>query len=467
MLVWATEFPLPRHTTPERIHQIVEEWLRGSPHLPFGQLAFPSVREGETVGVDHDGHSLKLTRIDQGSSWWLAGRHVWTESTDREWITEVVAHGADLEVLIGVRLECNLLAPGLALPVPKKPYIMRMLLTTVGGGTDSWMMVDDEPTFLAEAQVDEAVSLLDGGALKLPVVYVSALQNHRPFLNPGKLGEWLAGMAHVVVEPSRHFSFALARNSHWRNPYAGAVEVIWPRGIARAVRFLPRDYASGDAMAVDVASCVRRGLASARPTPSITWAYAQELVAARRLESLRQRGSAEVNEFVEAFDAELQAKQVRIDEAEREISRLGAELRRYEKAPTGVGGLLEAGKEPEYYPGEFRDAIIYALSIALGSLDPNGRRRHLVEDAIAGNDTTGTAEEIAERIKRTFATSGELTGAARRVLEDIGFDIHDEGKQYKAIFQGDGRYTFTISKTSSDHRAGKNLASVINRTLFK
>jgi hypothetical protein len=402
------------------------------------------------------------------SMWWLAGRHAWTESEEREWVTELVAHGSSTEVLIGVRLECNLLTPGLALPTPKKPYIIRMLLTALGGGADADMLVHDEPTFLSESQVATAVSLLDGSAmLHLPVVYLSALPNHRPYPNPDKLAERLAGMAHVVVEPSRHFSFALARNSERRNPYAGAADIIWPRGLARSIRFLPRDYDSGHAMEIDIASCVRRGLISARPTPVLTWAYTQELVAAKRLESLRLQGSAELDDYVEAFDAELKAKQARLDEAEGEIGRLQAEVRRLANASTSTGGLIGAGKEQEYYPGELREAIVYALGLARGQLDPAGRRLHIVDDVIAANNTTRTSVEIAEQIKRTFSASGELTVDARRLLVDLGFYISDEGKHYKAVFQGDGRYTFAISKTPSDHRAGRNLASTINRKLFK
>ena len=468
MLVWATEFPLPRQTRLEDVHRLVEEWLRGSPYLPFANATFPAVREGETVSMNHAGHTLQFTRIDQPQDWWLAGRHLWTEAGEREWTTELVAHGSAAGVDIGVRLECNLLAPGLALPEPKKPYIMRMLLTTLGGGADSWITVDDSPTLLGESQVDDAASLLDGtSTMQLPVVYASALPNHQPFIHCGRLAQWLAGMAHVIVEPSRHFSFALARNTRWRNPYAGAVEIIWPRALGRRLRFLPQDYRSREEMAVDVAACIRRGLISARPTPQLTWEYAQELVAVRRLEALRTSGSAEVNDFAEAFDAEIRAKQSRIDEAEREIARLQGEVRRSQGISPLSGGVLEPGAEQEYYAGELRDALVFALGIALKSLDPDGRRRDLIDAVLVANPPSTTADDYAERIKRTFAASGDLTGNARRVLEDLGFEIVDEGRHYKAVFQGDGRYTFTISKTSSDHRAGKNLASVILRTLFK
>jgi hypothetical protein len=83
------------------------------------------------------------------------------------------------------------------------------------------------------------------------------------------------------------------------------------------------------------------------------------------------------------------------------------------------------------------------------------------------NKLTAAGPELEEEIKSAFATSGDMGQAQRRTLEDLGFEIEEAGKHWKAVYQGDGRYTFTVSKTSSDHRAGKNLASTIVRTLLK
>ncbi|WJW75560.1 hypothetical protein QVG61_00265 [Thiohalobacter sp. IOR34] len=59
-----------------------------------------------------------------------------------------------------------------------------------------------------------------------------------------------------------------------------------------------------------------------------------------------------------------------------------------------------------------------------------------------------------------------MTNDVRRFLEELGFEISGDGKHYKAIFMGDNRYTVSIPKTSSDHRAGMNLASEIINMLF-
>jgi hypothetical protein len=468
MIIWATEFPVPHGTTPDAILALCRKWLNGSPHLPFAGTTFPNVVDGDSLNINQDGHSVRFARVTLDGSWWTGCQHVWTEDGRREWTTQVVANGSATSVTVGVRLECNLLAAGLPLPRPKKPYIMKMFLTMLGGGSDSWLTVDDEPTFLGEAQVDEAAAIIQGRTpVALPVVYVSALSNHRPYIDPTELAEWLAGMAHVVVEPSRHFSFALARNVARKNPYGGAIAVFWPRAVERQSRLMPRDFDSGDAMAVECASRVRIALSSIRPTPTLTWSYLQELIARQRLDALRRAGSTELEEFATAFDAELASKDERLQDAEREIGRLHAEIRRLEAAGGDARDFLARGNEPEYYAGEIQDAVLFALGLATSSLEQNGRRWHLVQDLLASVQPSGTADAMAEDIKRCFASSGDLTAAARRTLEDLDFEISDDRRHYKAMWQGDGRYTFTISKTSSDHRAGRNLASLINRTLFK
>jgi hypothetical protein len=211
---------------------------------------------------------------------------------------------------------------------------------------------------------------------------------------------------------------------------------------------------------------VRTALTMTRPTVEITWAFIRELVSRHRIERLKEDGSEQVDAFVTEFDVELRAKDQRIAEAEAEIARLSAELRKGNVTPR-QGGLLAVGHEQEYYPGEFRDAVAQALELASRSLAQDSRRRHLVDAFRAVNPPAGTGDEIAEDIKAAFASRGDLGAEQRSLLEELGFVITEEGKHYKAVFQHDGRYTFSISKSSSDHRAGKNLASLINRRLFK
>ena len=52
-------------------------------------------------------------------------------------------------------------------------------------------------------------------------------------------------------------------------------------------------------------------------------------------------------------------------------------------------------------------------------------------------------------------------------LKNLGFEHSDEGKHHKFVFSNDGRYSATISKTSSDYRAGKNFSRDVANQIFK
>lgn len=59
-----------------------------------------------------------------------------------------------------------------------------------------------------------------------------------------------------------------------------------------------------------------------------------------------------------------------------------------------------------------------------------------------------------------------MTNSLRRELEKLGFDITEEGKHYKLFYYGDHRYFFTLAKTPSDWRAGKNNFSQMTKVLY-
>ena len=352
-------------------------------------------------------------------------------------------------------------------PSAKKPFVIKLLFELVGGGTDGQFTVSDTAHTLSEAQVDEAALLLTGrSGARLPIVYVTSPHRGMPALDTETLSASLAGLALVVVEPSKYFSFALARRMDGDNPYGGAIGIVWPHAAGNLIRLIPSPGDSPSLVESRIIDQVRVALTLTRPSVEITWAFLRELLSRHRIDKLKETGSDQVEAYVSEFDVELRAKEQRIAEAEREIFRLNSEL--HKSASNGQhGALLVPGHERDYYPGELRDAVAQALELASRSLESGSRRRHLIDDLRAVNPPSGTDESIADEIKAAFATRGDLGAGQRALLEQLGFVITEEGKHYKAVYQGDGRYTFSISKTSSDRRAGKNLASQINRTLFK
>ena len=275
-------------------------------------------------------------------------------------------------------------------------------------------------------------------------------------------------MAHVVIEPSRRFSFILANRVGRINPYEGAVSICWPRGGGRATRLFPYDYRDSVKYASGIANTVQRALAGRRPDHHCTWDYLRELIVRGKLEALRRKGKSEIDEFANAFDEEMTLTKSRLDEAEKEIGRLKAELaNRFRSSRYYSDGLLTPSPEQDLFAGEQRDILLHALTIAHNNVQPDGRVRDVLQALIKANPPTGESTRIEDGIRRTVGNCTNLGQRERRALEDLGFMISDDGKHLKLVFRGDDRYTFAMSKTGSDFRGMKNWISDVTKRLFK
>lgn len=281
------------------------------------------------------------------------------------------------------------------------------------------------------------------------------------------MAKFVSGMAHVVVEPSRAFSFKVKTLSGARNVFGGTIGVYWPNSQARNAYFIDDETPNPRAVQLRIAKDIRVALSNRRQVTSCTWSHLKEAVARNRLEQLKAQESTQLQEYVDAFDAEIAAKQARIDEVDQENARLNAEVRRLSAASnSSEQGILRRGKEQDLYQHEIADIVIDALSDASRTAREGSRRLHVLRDLLAENSASGERQQLEEAIKALLKTYRDMDAKTKNALVRLGFDISEDGKHYKAVFQGDGRYTFTLPKTSSDHRAGKNIASDINNSLF-
>jgi hypothetical protein len=60
-----------------------------------------------------------------------------------------------------------------------------------------------------------------------------------------------------------------------------------------------------------------------------------------------------------------------------------------------------------------------------------------------------------------------MTSNIRTALIDAGFKITDDGKHYKLTYYDDERYVMSMSKTSSDCRAGKNFFHELKAMIYE
>jgi vacuolar-type H+-ATPase subunit I/STV1 len=192
------------------------------------------------------------------------------------------------------------------------------------------------------------------------------------------------------------------------------------------------------------------------------------MISKYKVEALRSSGSKQLEDYISAFDQEIRAKDSLTKKAEEEISRLRVELYRANAAADSArNGILIPGKELPFFSGEIRNVVIKALNKARNQFFDKGRAQNIIDDLIRTNIKSDEEEKIEEGIKSILSSAKDLGRRERRALEHIGFSFNDTGRHIEATYHNDPRYSFTISKTSSDTRGMKNQISDICKTLFQ
>ena len=128
--------------------------------------------------------------------------------------------------------------------------------------------------------------------------------------------------------------------------------------------------------------------------------------------------------------------------------------------------LIYMGEEADFYEGEIREIILEILEDYSRNVQKDTRRDHIVSDLLENNDFEHIPAKRREQIKVALKGYKSLSGSLRGLLESMGFVITDDGKHYKWTYFGDHRYSATMPKTSSDNRAGMNMASLIDNLML-
>lgn len=465
MANFSAEFPIAEGSSVHDVLALARKWLVGSPHTKLKIADTESNLDDGEVSFEAGSERVTFARAQAGEVDIGGLRYVRTES-DFEWTTSIVTRKTPLEHLLSMQVACEALSTAVRLPPPKKPYFIGQALEVLKGGADGEIPVTDHPFRLEEDEIDVAAALMAGtGRNRLPIVYVSAGFRGNYLVDPDDLARYLAGMAHVVVEPSRGFSFRLRGAAQSRNVYGGTVGIYWPESSARKSYFVDTDRPKSRVQ-VEIARDIRTALANRRLKSDCNWSQLMEHVSRKRLEQLKTQGSTDLQEYVSTFDSDLRAKDQRLQEAEQEIARLTAELRRLSAGARSASGVLKPGAEQDLFENEVSDIVIDALVESQRTAGPGTRRHHVISDLLEANKVSGVGAKMQEEIKGLLRGYRTMDSRTRSALKRLGFEISDDGKHHKAIYQGDGRYTFIIPKTSSDVRAGLNLVSDINSKLF-
>ncbi|MGO4704112.1 hypothetical protein [Dyella sp. 2RAB6] len=439
MLTFKTQFPINKNASIADLLEVARTWIAKSPHSSLAdelQQAKELVDEGHFSSARENLSVSILSQPDKKSC------GVRWENSDHDgltWVTEVVGCRAQGGFWMSILLNVDAELPVDRIYQGKPPYVLKSIMQTLGGGLDGLLEVSDKPHKLADTDVELAAQLIAGDAgCSMPVAYVSLTNMGRLHVDPDLLAKRLAGMAHVVVEPSRSFSIKLMRACYAENAYGGAVALYWPDGIGKFT-FLPKydDDEDAASMVYAIIRKVRQSLLSQRTRQDCSWSHLQEAKSRERVEALLKNGTGAVEDYIAAFDSELRAKNEHIDQLEQENARLrynplAGRVRRDQEE----SGFLVRSSSDDLYQGERLGLIIELVNGALSQIDGGSRRKDVLLDIISSNQVVTERDELIERLKSSMRGYTSMTGALRSDLEQMGFEVLEEGKHYKLLFRG-------------------------------
>ncbi len=467
LLTFATEFPVHTAKQASDFLSVMREWVENSPHTAFSGDDLAGIGDGVEFATGAGNQSIRSIGVTQtNGDEYFAFKHSSTESSIT-WETSVVFSRTAAGSWIGVRTSNESSNPVAKLPAAKKPFAVKLLLNSLGGGFDGDICVEPKAIFLNNDDIDLAARLIDGSSgCRLPVVYVSAGFDGKYAVSPSDLAHDLAGMAHVVVEPNRAFSRRLQIEVGSQNTYGGAVGIYWPEGTGRRAFFSNGGVSVAD-LRWTVTDEVRAALLNRRPLAQCTWEVVESAVRRREFELLKASGSSELDNYIGTFDADLKAREQRLEAAEAEIARLQREVVRLQAQESSTFGLsLKTGKEQNLFEGEIVAIVSEALAECANRAQIGSRRIHVLSALVEANPKQDLASIKREKLKSLLRSYRNMDAVTRAGLEELGFSISDEGKHYKLVYQDDDRYTFPLAKSGSDHRGGLNSVSDIAKRIF-
>ncbi|MCY3973199.1 MAG: hypothetical protein OXF52_03235 [Candidatus Dadabacteria bacterium] len=462
MLVFNTHFPIDSCATLEQLTDVVIKWVAGSPH---SQITDTDIRkklpQNEGKWMFSKNKEAICFRKERVADYSTVGAQYSRRENSTTWTTEIAGTKWESRFIVSIRNFYEADRPSKKTLKGNKPHIIKTILEDIGAERDGILQIQNVAHYLSDSDTDIAVRLINGdNSILLPVVYVSAKQDGVPSASISRLARKLSGMAHIVVEPSRDFSFKIKDRVGYRNAYDGVIGIYWPDSSYQKLFSGSSDK--------EIYDSVRDSLNEVRTYSECSWRNIEDLSARRERNQLKEKGSTDLEEYIKTFDTQLEAKDGKLNELERENDLLKDKLRKEKEKQHLIinkqgDPLLKQGQEKEFYDNEHKFVILYLLK----NLNLSGRQKDIVCDIIKANKLDGSEQKKKiQLIKSKLKAYRKMDKSTKTFLETLGFTIEEGRTHYRAKFGGDDRYLVSISKTSSDKRSGNNLASEIVKKFF-
>lgn len=477
MLAFSTEFPVTPNDNRAAFIAEVVEWIRGMQNQTVLSPDTEADLDGDNVHLHSlAGEELRMRELRTGDSWTAIGiRHDLRDTRGRLWRTECVLKRSAAEGgqdLVRLRTLCIATTPGAKLEPPKKPYLIKALLKNDWGGTDESLAVSDQPVWLQHTEdgILTAKSVTLGSAAKwLPVVYVSATGNGSWLLcreEIEKLACDLGGIAHVVVEPDRAFSFGLRDKTGAQNAYGGTIGLSVPgQGIARRY-YLGWQMQDSKELAAEV-----RAAASALRSqmPAFGWDWTELQEQALRAQRDREKNRLSAAESEQLYVDEIKNLQDRVYQLEQQLSVIPAISLGTDGAEFSINNLVKR-IGPEVYEGEITDRLRFAAKTTLSYAEQIGldlRSQVILRRIVERLPASPGLAELFQDLERATKDSKRIATDLTALLARHGYLEKSDNKHIRLEAKKDyeGLGSITLPKTPSENRGLKNLQKQIERTL--
>jgi len=504
MLLFSTVLNINNNLTKEKFIKLVIRWNQDNPRA---YNVIPNIEWHGERHIRYGDESLWMEIEEYRNKNIIAVRYEKRDANGIIWDTDYIMNFTTMKM--GITLDRTYTEDAFIYNHEfSTPHFITLLINKHYVALDHDLPVLREPLMINEENLSILASIINGQSkYYLPVVYVSKTYDNENPVDTAWLSSRLKGVAHVLVQEDCKTNAELRRITHSKNEYYGAIGVYFPAHSRSHKRFLNKQdgidgyntYMLDNVVRDVIGYCneqeidhlltwhgVRTELLRDRFKAQVEkrlFAESQQAQAEQEVvnvlssleekeKSIREEAQSEAefeaNNILQSFEEEYEQLQKRVDELANENEtlhyenqKLKAKLDRRDAIP-----VLFAGDEYDFYQDEIKDLLLSVLTDALNNLPSDSRRYHIVEDIISHNNYHSYSTSKAKTIKALLKNYKGMDARTRKALEDLGFEITEDGIHYKVRYYGDGRYQTSIGKTPSDSRAGKNNASIIIKMCF-
>ncbi len=302
-------------------------------------------------------------------------------------------------------------------------------------------------------------AMTPGYADPLPVIIVSQCFNCMAYeIDESLFSKKLIGIAYVVTADYDYTNMLKSRYS-LKPPYGGAI-AIYSKG-ELFNQYQLNDTCYGIRLDKRIEEDVLRLVSSGYEKAAPTW---NSIV-----DSMIKAESRELNELLSSFNDDNRSLEDRLKAAKKKVEDLWHENERLREknsylqsavsAKDGDTGIISKGDAQEFFDGEQHDLVVTVLQNALTACSGDkSRYRDLLENILESNRIEGNGKALYDEVKRIFSGgNGEINAKVTSDLRRLGFNFVSDSRHYKLVLNGNNRYSYTIAKSGSDCRSGKNL----------